>query len=440
MRRSNLSRQSVPEAVRAAFQAGFQLNLNRQDTAYLAGIDVYMEIRQSYSLAQSDLESIYAIVDDQTGGKPESLQQRMHAAIEKLMKNQLLVRVDGGGLNQQPIYDISALGRSILEFLANNEVLTRQNLTIITSRIISVLSDIRKSLPSSGSREFWEETVQASLKHVITELLNAIEKRQRGLDLEQEDVRNQITTLLEKSWLEALDACEALLQTTGQTLQELYRTLLSENSIIKQGLNEILEKADNEGQLGVPDTIDLIYLRLDQIEQWGKERVASWSQYYRRVNDFLQSIVRFDPNRELSQKLKEQIRVFAKTPWFIELIDPPVYRTIQEIHFAADAGKVTRSLDDVKEDQEIDDDGNLVLDLIVAEIREKLNTADSLDLVEIVKPYLAKYSLDQIYPHIGTLIDLILKEIKETPATNPEWEKPLDHLEFEMQNLIVDSR
>jgi chromosome partition protein MukF len=436
--KSSPSRQTVPEAIEAGFNAGFQLNIGRLDMAFLSGIGVYIEIRQSTSLHQSDLESIYAIVNDYSKGKPESLQQRTQAAIERLLKNQVLIRVDGGGLNQQPVFDLSSLGKAVLDFLANNVTLTKQNLTIIASRIISVLSDIRKSLGSSGSEEFWDETVHASLKHVIVELLNAIEKRQRGLDLEQEEVRNQISNLLEKSWLDALEACETLLQTTGQTLQELYRTLLAENSVIKQGLNEIFEKADESDQNDVMNIIDIIYLRLEQIEQWGKDRVASWSQYYRRVNDFLQSIVRFDPNRELSQKLKGQIRGFTKHPWILELIDPPVYRTLQQIHFTSEAGKVSRPIPEALDGQELDDDGNLVLDLIIEEIKGKLKEGDSLNLAEIIRFYLERHSLDQVYPHIGTLIDLILKEIKDIPPGTSEWERPVKDLGFEMQNLVVN--
>ncbi len=430
--------QSVPDAISKAYHSDFRLNINPLDTAFLAGIHTFAEIRQTFSLKFSELEQVYSIVDELAEGNPESLRQRTHRAIERLIKNNLLIRVDSGGLSQQPLFDVSPLGESILAYLSADHKLTRQNLTIITSRILALLSDIRKSLLSSGSEQFWEESVIQPLKHVMMELLNAIEKRQRGLDLEQEEVRTQISDLLEKSWLEALEACEVLLETTGQTLQELYRTLLSENTAIKQGLNEIYEAADGLGQIRVLTLIDTIYLRLDQLEQWGKERVASWSQYYRRVNDFLQSIVRFDPNRELSQTLKESIQQFPKNPWYLSLIDPPVYRGLQEVVYSQSRQRVTRAIPQQIDEVLLDDDGNLVLDLMINDIKNRLQKKAPLNLTEIIRPFLESHSLDHVYPHIGTLIDIMLKELKQRPKSTTDWEKPLADLQFELQNLEID--
>ena len=430
--------QSVPNAVTKAFQTDFKLNINRLDTAFLAGIHTFAEIRQTFSLRFSELEQVHSIVDELVEGNPESLKQRTHRAIDRLIKNSLLIRVDSGGLSQQPLFDVSPLGESILSYLSADDKLTRQNLTIITSRILSLLSDIRKSLASSGSAHFWEESVIQPLKHVVVELLNAIEKRQRGLDLEQEEVRTEISDLLEKSWLEALEACESLLETTGQTLQELYRTLLSENTAVKQGLNEIYEAAEALGQLPVLNLIDTIYLRLDQLEQWGKERVASWSQYYRRVNDFLQSIVRFDPNRELSQTLKENIQQFSQNPWFVDLIDPPVYRGLQEVVYTQSKKRIARAIPQPANDDLLDDAGNLVLDLMIEEIKNRLKNKIPLNLTDIIRPFLESHTVDHVYPHVGTLIDLMLKELKQKPTSNTAWEKPLADLQFELQNLEID--
>ncbi len=428
---------SVPEVVKKTYQSGFKLNINKLDASLLMGVHTYLEIQQSFTLTSSELERIFAIVNDVSDGMVESLPQRTNSAIGRLLKNQLLIRVDGGGLGQMPQFDVSSLGKSIIGHLSNHEKLTRQNLTIISSKIVSTLSDIRRSLNSSGSDHFWQESVKLPLKHVVAELISAIEKRQKGLDLEQEEVRNQISHLLDKDWLEALVACEELLETTSTTLQELYQTLLSENSAIKQGLNEISDAADQFDQSTVLAVIDGIYLRLDQLEQWGKERVGSWSQYYRRVNDFLQSIVRFDPNREMSQRLVERIQEFPESPWFLDLLEPPVYRTLKETHFSGNKKKVTRTLPGQADIQEEDDDGNLVLDLMIEEIKKRMANGQSIDLVELIRPYLEEHSLSRIYPHIGTIIDLILKEINQRPSRSQTWEKPLEDLQFELQNLIT---
>ncbi len=429
---------SIADAVSYAYNADIQLNVSREDIAFITGIHTSLEIDRTYSLAYADLENIFDIVSEISMGNRETISLRTQSAVERLLKNQLLLRVDGGGISGTPTYDITRLGKAIVGFLTENETLTRQNLTIITKRIIGILAEIRRALESSGSQRFWEEDVLLPMRHVIGELLEAVERRQSGLDKEQEEVRTQISTLLEKNWLDALEACESLLDTTSETLQELYHTLLAENTAIKQGLNEIYEQADSQGQRDVLDTIDGIYHRLDQLELWGKERVSSWSQYYRRVNDFLQSIVRFDPNREYSQKLKEGILEFPKDPWFVTVIDPQFYKTMREISFTPKKQRVARILiDHEHDDLGADDDGNLVLDLMIQQLKKHLAEAHSLDLIDVIIPYLEKYPLDRVYPHIGTLIDLMLQEAKNRPGLPPEWQIPLEDLDFKLQNLII---
>jgi len=429
---------SVPEAVSRAYRSGLEINISREDMAFIAGIYTYIDIQQVFSLESSDLEKVYQIVTDITRSNPDSISQRVISATERLHKNQLLIRIDGGGLSGRPLYDMTQLGKSIVKFLNETEKLTRQSLTIITSRIVSFLSDIRKSLESSGSETFWTEKVQIPLEVIVGELLEAIEKRQRGLDLEQNEVRSQISELLEKNWLEALESCEQLLTTTSDTLQELYRTILSENTAIKQGLSEIFEQADDHHQSKVLDTIDSIFHRLDQLEQWGKERVASWSQYYRRVNDFLQSIIRFDPNRELSRKMTEQLQTYTTAPWFMRLIRPYPFKTMKEINLATEKQRVTRTLIDHGEAADNDDEtSNRVLTELMADLKKLIDESVSIDLINLIEPYLEKYPIETVYPHIGTIIDLIIKESGQKPILTSKWEILR---EIQLQNLIVGNK
>lgn len=426
---------SVPEAVSRAYQSGMELNVSREDMAFVAGIHTYIDIQQAWSLETADLEKIYGIVTDITHSNPESVPQRVISAIERLHKNQILMRIDGGGLSGRPLYDLTQLGKAIVKFLNETEKLTRQSLTIITSRIVSFLSEIRRALKTSGTDDFWREKVQVPLEVIVGELLEAIEKRQRGLDLEQNDVRAQISELLEKDWLEALESCEQLLTATSDTLQELYRTILSENNAIKQGLSEIFEQADDHKQLKVLDTIDTIFHRLDQLEQWGKERVASWSQYYRRVNDFLQSIVRFDPNREFSRKLTEQLQAYTINPWFLKIIRPDRFKTMKEIDLANDRQRVSRAL--VNHNEDNTDDNALSAKIqaeLITDLKNKLQENQDIDLITLLKPYLEKYPVESVYPHIGTIIDLILKETGKKPEMTNQWENVE---ELEIQNIIV---
>ena len=86
---------------------------------------------------------------------------------------------------------------------------------------------------------------------------------------------------------------------------------------------------------------------------------------------------------------------------------------------------------------EADDDGNLLLDQMIEEIKQHLMARKPLDLMAIIRPYLENHSLDLVFPHVGRLIDLMLKEIDQRPDVSKEWVKPLETLQFEMQNLVI---
>ena len=151
-----------------------KLHLNSEDLAFIAGVQTYVEIEHSFSLEFSDLEKIFYIVNEVAKSSQDNLSQRTHNAVERLLKNQMIIRVDGGGISHRPVYDITQLGKAIVAYMTSNEKLTRENLTIITSRIISFLADIRRALTTSGSQNFWEEKVLMPLGLVVSELLDLI--------------------------------------------------------------------------------------------------------------------------------------------------------------------------------------------------------------------------------------------------------------------------
>lgn len=41
------------------------------------------------------------------------------------------------------------------------------------------------------------------------------------------------------------------------------------------------------------------------IVAWGNQRLAGWSDYYQYVQRFLRSVVRLDPSRAISERLRD---------------------------------------------------------------------------------------------------------------------------------------
>ena len=106
----------------------------------------------------------------------------------------------------------------------------------LTVAINSVLATARSATDDAA----WRDDVLGPLRITIGELVAGIERRQRGLDLQQEDFQAEIRRLLEADWFGAIERCQGLLESTSATLRELNDMLLRDASAL---LSLLLQRA-----------------------------------------------------------------------------------------------------------------------------------------------------------------------------------------------------
>ena len=175
-------------------------------------------------------------------------------------------------------------------------------------------------MPGRGSDEAaWASRVTQPLRVLVSDLLTGIERRQRGMDAQQEEVVAEIESLLRDDWFEAVDACETLLESTSSTLRELHDVLLQDTthlSILLQELEQLATKARNAAAL---EAIRSATEHVERVGAWGGARLRTWSGYYQHVHGFLRDVVRLDPERAVSQRLRDQLARFLDRPfaWFV---------------------------------------------------------------------------------------------------------------------------
>jgi chromosome partition protein MukF len=141
----------------------------------------------------------------------------------------------------------------------------------------------------------------------ISERIAGIERRQRGLDLQQEDFQAEIRRLLEADWFGAIDRCQDLLESTSQTLRELNEVLLRDTSVLLALLQDIEDLAVAAVE---PDAEAAAHRLMDQVDRicaWGSARQRAWSEYFQYVHRYLRDVVRLDPTRALMQRLRDQL-------------------------------------------------------------------------------------------------------------------------------------
>ncbi len=265
--------------------------------------------------------------------EPEADNRRARAthALRRLREQRLLTRVDGAGITRAGQFALTRLASAIVEFYATDETLTRESLTLLTRTLMSSLVEITRRARNAEGSDAWRSGVIAPLEVTIQELISGIERRQRGMDLQQEQFQREISQLLSADWFGALEQCQDLLETTSTTLRELNEVLLRDTHQLHAQLEELhslaLDLESPDAQLAVAHVVE----QVDRIASWGGARQQAWSEYYQYVHRYLRDVVRFDPSRALTQRLRQQLCGEHGVAFSLTVAHAPALRVLREV-------------------------------------------------------------------------------------------------------------
>lgn len=251
-------------------------------------------------------------------------------AIRRLREQRLLARVDGAGVVRAGQYALSRLGASIVEFFLDEDVLTRESLTLLMRTLKVHISEIVALARASRTEVDLGDNVLPPLKVTVRDLTDGIERRQRGLDHQQEEFRREIGRLIETDWLGAIDRCQGLLESTASTLRELNAILLRDSHELYASLQDLVELALERGHEELHGAAERVIDQVDRIVAWGMARQQSWSEYYDHVHRYLRDVVRLDPTRALSRRLRDQLVSHLKTPFSLVITQCPPLRVLRD--------------------------------------------------------------------------------------------------------------
>ncbi|MDX2052180.1 MAG: condensin subunit MukF [Polyangiaceae bacterium] len=261
----------------------------------------------------------------------DNVKARATHAIRRLREQRMLTRVDGRGVVRAGEFALSRLATAIVEFYLDEEVLTRESLTLLTRSLLVSLSEILSVAEAAHTEDEWRTGVTAPLKVTVNELISGIERRQRGLDVQQEEFQREMSKLLEVDWFNAIDRCQTLLDSTARTLRELNEILLRDTHQLLSILADISELAAArerpEGEAVTKRVMD----QIDRIASWGAARQRAWSEYYEYVHRYLRDIVRLDPARALNQRLRAQLSEHAARPFALTVAATPGLRLLRSV-------------------------------------------------------------------------------------------------------------
>lgn len=264
----------------------------------------------------------------------ENVKVRATHALRRLREQRLLARVDGAGVRRAGEYALTRLATGIVDFYVHSETLTRESLTLLSRTLMLSLTEVLSAAREAREPEAWQAHVIAPLRITVSDLVRGIEARQRGLDLEQEDFQRRISQLLSADWFGSIEQCQELLESTASTLRELNEVLLRGSHELQALLQDLLAVVtaddvdpDGERERAVLHVIE----QVDRIGAWGQSRQQAWTEYYEYVHRYLQDVVRFDPARALTERLKKLLLTPEGRSYSLTLAHAPALGVLREV-------------------------------------------------------------------------------------------------------------
>jgi chromosome partition protein MukF len=286
---------------------------------------------ESLSCFEEDLlYDVFAQVCESTEPDAQNVRKRATHALQRLREQRLLSRVDGAGLVRAGDYTLTPLAEAIVQFFLQEEQLTRESLAALTGALRSLLAEVLGRAQSARTAEEWQQQVLAPLRNSVRDLVSGIDRRQRGMDAQQEEVQAQIGGLLQRDWFLAIDHCEELLESTSTTLRELNEILLHDLGHLQAQLTDVESLASDAEQSDSVTAAQSLGEHVDRVRAWGSTRQRVWSEYYQFVQRYLRDVVRLDPERALSQRLRNQIKEHTHAPYALIVAEAPVLQVFRE--------------------------------------------------------------------------------------------------------------
>jgi chromosome partition protein MukF len=318
------------------------LDLKTVDLCFLAGLYLRADKAALDSFEEDALVDLFEQVCDVVEPGADNPRKRATHAIQRLREQRMLTRVDGAGIVRAGDYALTRLAAAVVEYFLADEALTRETLTLLTGTLRAQLAEVLAAAKKADGEEAWRQQVTGPLRVTVGDLVAGIERRQRGLDAQQEELQAEIATLLSADWFSAVDRCQALLDTTTSTLRELNEILLRDTHHFVALLQDIQTLATAAENTDAEETVQRVIEHVDRIAAWGSARQQAWSEYYQYVHRYLRDVVRLDPDRALSQRLRDQLANWPARPFYLLVADAPSIRLLRPLEARVERPVVAR--------------------------------------------------------------------------------------------------
>lgn len=410
------------------------LELKTVDLCFLAGLYLRADRKSLASFEEDALIDMFEQICDVVDPGVDRPRKRATHAIQRLREQRMLARIDGSGIVRSGEYALTRLAAAVVEYYLADEALSRESLTLLTGTLRAQLAEILAAAKQAKTGDDWREGVVFPLGVTVQELVGGIERRQRGLDSQQEEVQAEITSLLQADWFGAVESCQELLDMTTSTLGELNEVLLRDSQHLIALLQEIQALADEVEQVEPQEAVQRVIEHIDRISAWGRARQRAWSEYYQYVHRYLRDVVRLDPARALSQRLRDQITGWATLPFYLRISDTQSILLLRPLESRVERPPVSRPRADRETALDLvePEDERLAIATLVADAL----ALGAKSLAEVTNAVLEKIPEDLHYVVAGRVAGEVAKVTQIHSDLERPWRPVLSGLEVQDWELL----
>lgn len=396
-----------------------KLELSTLDVCFLATLQLRGQSSGQAAFSEEQLFELFEQAALVVEREPSALRKRATHSIARLRAQRLLARVDGAGLMRAGEYALSRLGAAIVSFYLEDEVLTAETLTLLTRTLEHSLRDVLGRARAASDAASLDDAVVGPLKVTVHELMCGIERRQRGLDLQQEQFQKEISALLSADWFGAVESCQTLLETTAATLRDLNHVLLSESHRLQAQLEDLQELALGHGAQAAEAALRRAADQVDRISAWSSGRQQSWSEYYQYVHRFLRDVVRLDPSRALTARLRDQLSGKTGQRFTLAVASTPAPLLLRDVAPSPDRPPVKRprAERDTAPDEQATVDPLAVLE---DSVRLRLD-AGAVSLRDVTAEVTAELPEEQRFRAAGRVAQLVARLARTSSERERPW-------------------
>lgn len=321
--------------IRAAYDVVAQrrdMHLEPRDVAILVLMlhELSRRSGQAFSVTAESLRALSIKADTFEGLPPAGSERRFTESLSRLLKAEALARADMTRIrnSDDAQYQLTSMGESLANWQVQQIKFDGEPLGAILAAFNVQLSGIHEAAELATEDKAWHERVSLPMQYVIRELLSAVQRHQRELDREHEEIRAFVPTLLKESSETSIDRCKTVLDMVMKTIQDLVHVTVDVSNTAFGLLAHIEEAGERQSRADTSALCEDVRHRLESITEWTNDRHKAWGTHFDTVHSYLRFVAHVDRTRRITNSLKEAIA--APPEWALQVVDCPRLPILRE--------------------------------------------------------------------------------------------------------------